>query len=349
MNRIDILKKQINNQTIIISDPTSITYFTGYKVDPGLRMMLLVIQKDKEPFIILNDLFPRPLGLDIHPYKDGDDIENILQTVFEDDEVIYVDGQLPAQYLLPLLNKERTFLKASDIIEGIRRIKDEDEIKTLMIASKHNDRIMRELTHHFKEGITERELANIIKDKQSTDPLTGISFEPISVFSENIADPHAIPSNRKLKEGDVILIDMGGTYNNYRSDMTRAFFYGKNETLEKLYDIVLEASEKAIEAVKLGVPLSAVDKAARDVITKHGYGDYFIHRTGHGIGLDTHENLDVSSSNDTLIENGMCFSIEPGIYIENTGGIRIEDLVCVVDGEAKVLNEFPKNKIFIQT
>lgn len=345
--RITKLKEKLNNETMILSDPTSIYYFTGYKVDPGLRLFLLVLQKDKEPYLILNDLFPRPQDIDIISYKDGDDTINLLQELFKDEQTLYIDGTLPARFLIPMISKNKTFIDGSSIIESLRRIKDAKEIETLKQASKYNDDVMASLLEHFKEGISEKELADIIKEKQSTDPLTGISFEPISVFTENIADPHAIPGNRTLQKGDVILIDMGGTYQNYKSDMTRAFFYGKNPELEKIYDIVLEANLKAIEAVKVGIPLKEVDKAARDVITKHGYGEYFIHRTGHGIGLDTHENLDVSSTNETLIEEGMCFSIEPGIYIEGVGGIRIEDLVCVENGQASVMNHFTKDKTYL--
>ena len=345
--RITKLKEKLNNETMILSDPTTIYYFTGYKVDPGLRLFLLVLQKDKEPYLILNDLFPRPKDIDIISYKDGDDTINLLQELFKDEQTLYIDGTLPARFLIPMISKNKTFIDGSSIIESLRRIKDAKEIETLKQASKYNDDVMASLLEHFKEGISEKELADIIKEKQSTDPLTGISFEPISVFTENIADPHAIPGNRTLQKGDVILIDMGGTYQNYKSDMTRAFFYGKNPELEKIYDIVLEANLKAIEAVKVGIPLKEVDKAARDVITKHGYGEYFIHRTGHGIGLDTHENLDVSSTNETLIEEGMCFSIEPGIYIEGLGGIRIEDLVCVENGRASVINHFPKEKTYL--
>ena len=141
---------------------------------------------------------------------------------------------------------------------------------------------------------------------------------------------------------------MGGTYENYRSDMTRAFFFGRNEKLEAIYDVVLQANMAAIDAIEIGKPLSRVDKAARDIITEAGYGAHFIHRTGHGIGLDTHETLDVSSANDTLIKEGMCFSIEPGIYIEGVGGIRIEDLVCVSKDKTIVLNQFPKHKIYVK-
>ncbi len=343
MQRYKKLQAQINDKTMIVSDPTSIYYLTGYKNDPGMRMMLLVLRPNKEATMILNNMFPRIDDIHITAYKDGDDVLALLDSLIETNEV-YVDGRMDARFLIPLLKDGRTFIDGSSLIENMRRNKDADEISKMKIASMHNDRIMLELTSEIYEGMSEKELTQMIVDKQNESPLTGVSFNPIAVFTENAADPHGHASDRKLKKGDVILIDMGGIYQDYRSDMTRCFFFGENKKIEEIYDIVLEANLAAIDAIAIGVPLSTVDKAARDVITKHGYGEFFTHRTGHGIGLDTHETLDVSSANDTLIEAGMCFSIEPGIYLEGVGGIRIEDLICVTKDEVMILNSFPKTK-----
>lgn len=339
------LQNKLQNETLILSDPISIQYLTGYHNDPGERLMVLLLTKDSHLFI-LNAMFPKPDGYEFITYQDSDNPISILDSNINTDAVL-VDGNFPARFLLPLINSTRTFKNGSYLVEALRSIKSSDEIELMKAASKHNDRIMSELVDEIYEGMTEIELANLIKEKQSTAPLSGTSFEPIAVFSENIADPHAIPSNRKLKTGDAILIDMGGIYKNYHSDMTRTFFYGENQTISKLYDIVLEANLKAIEAIEIGRPLKTIDKAARDVIERHGYGEYFTHRTGHGIGLETHENLDVSSTNETLIQEGMCFSIEPGIYIDGVGGVRIEDLVCITTSGPQVINHFTKEKIDI--
>ena len=339
------LQNKLQNETMIISDPISIQYLTGYQNDPGERMMVLLLTKDTHLFI-LNEMFPKPQDYKFITYKDSENPILLLDSHIHT-ETIWVDGNFPARFLLPLIHNTRTFQDGSHLIEALRSIKSEEEINLMIEASKHNDRIMGELLDSIYEGMTEIELASLIKEKQSTPPLSGISFEPIAVFTENIADPHAIPSDRKLKKGDAILIDMGGVFQNYHSDMTRTFFFGSNDKISKLYDIVLEANLKAIEAIEIGKPLSTVDKAARDVIESHGYGQYFTHRTGHGIGLETHENLDVSSTNDTLIQVGMCFSIEPGIYLEGVGGVRIEDLICITKSGPKVINYFTKEKIDI--
>lgn len=336
------LQTQLHQKSLIVSDPVSIKYLTGYENDPGERMMVLLVHEDDALFI-LNAMFPKPESIQAIYYQDSDNPLEILSNNLRYNDV-YVDGNLPSRFLIPLMNNHRTFKNGSYLIENLRRIKTLEERKIMKTASKHNDRIMEELVDAIYEGMTEIELANLINQKQSTHPLTGVSFNPISVFTENIANPHAIPSNRTLKDGDVILIDMGGIYNGYHSDMTRTFFFGENKEIEKLYDIVLEANLMAIKAIKIGEPLSTVDKAARDVITKAGYGEYFTHRTGHGIGLETHENLDVSSTNHTPIEVGMCFSIEPGIYIEGVGGVRIEDLIIIEETGPSVINHYPKIK-----
>ncbi|NMB18172.1 MAG: aminopeptidase P family protein [Erysipelothrix sp.] len=337
------IQKQLKNKTLIISDPISIQYFTGYKNEPQERLMALLITETNHTLII-NEMFPKPTGINYKTYQDSDNPVKTLNKLIST-ETILIDGHLPSRFLIPIISPNRIIKDGSSLINDIRNIKTPTEIEKMRIASKHNDRIMQEVIESIHEGITEREITETIKQKQSTSPLSGISFEPIAAFSENIADPHANATDRSLKKGDVILIDMGGIYQNYHSDMTRTFFYGENETIEKLYNIVLKANKAAINAIKIGVPLSHVDKAAREVIEKAGYGPHFTHRTGHGIGLETHEPLDVSSSNETIIKPGMCFSIEPGIYIQGVGGVRIEDLICVKDDEIIVLNQFPKQKM----
>lgn len=341
MNRLHKLQALLNNNSLIVSDPTSIFYLTQHRFDVGERMLALVLRPENEPVLVINKLFPIPSDIKTIIYEDSQDPTQILKNLINTPE-IYIDGNFAARFLIPLLDSNKTFKDGSFLVESLRRIKDLDEIKTLNVASEHNDRIMEEMTQHFKLGITEQELTDIVIKKQSSAPLSGVSFDPIVLFTENIADPHGVPSDRKLKENDVILIDMGGIYKNYCSDMTRAFFFGENPELEEIYNVVLQANLNAIAAVKPGIPLSDVDKAARDTIENAGYGDYFIHRTGHGIGLDCHENLDVSSTNNTIIEEGMCFSIEPGIYIEGVGGIRIEDLVAVTKDGAHIFNKHSK-------
>lgn len=341
MNRIEKLTNLMLEKQLIISDKMMIFYYTGYRFDVGERMIALLVGKDHEPILFLNKLFEAPKDLKTIVYEDGDDTTSLIETHLTDNQFA-VDGNWPSRFLIPFIHKGYTVVNGSPYLEQIRTIKDDVERSTLIEASHHNDRIMLEMEQLLKVGMTEIELAEIVREKQSAAPLSGVSFDPIVLFTENIADPHGVPSNRVLRENDVVLIDMGGIYQNYCSDMTRCFFMGENPEMEHLYKIVLAANKAGINAVKPGARLSDVDKATRSVIEAAGYGPYFVHRTGHGIGIECHENLDVSSKNDRIIEPGMCFSIEPGIYIPGTGGIRIEDLVHVTKDGVFVMNQCKK-------
>lgn len=336
------LQETMTTQQMIITDPYMIQYFIGTHYEVGERMLALYVSKNNEATLILNKLFKAPTTLKCIHYDDTDNPVQKLIEIMNPNESLALDGHMPFRFVLPLLEVGFKPQSAAIVLESLRRIKTPDEITKMKIASKSNDAIMAQMRDAIKLGMSEIELSQIALKLHNQTPQSGISFDPIVVFTENIADPHGVPSNRSLKEGDVVLIDMGGMLNGYASDMTRCFFTAPNNAMKKIYDIVLQANEAAIQAVKIGATLASVDKAARDVIINAGYGPYFIHRTGHGIGIECHENLDVSSANQTIIENGMCFSIEPGIYIEGLGGIRIEDLVCVENDAVSVLNHYPK-------
>lgn len=341
MTNINKLQKQMQYDSILITDTHHIYYYIGKMYHVDERFIGLLVPKEGEAVLFLNALFNTPENTKTVLFKDGDDIHQLIIPYLQSN-TLGVDGNAKLRFILPFMEQGIKVMDCSDDLNAIRAIKDSVEISKMIKASASNDAIMKELSTHFEYGISEEELTDIAVQLQSRAPQTGVSFDPIVVFTENAADPHAVASERTLKHGDTILVDMGGMLDGYASDMTRVFFTDPTSKLKELYEIVLKANEAAINAVKVGVPLSTVDKAARDVITKAGYGEYFTHRTGHGIGQETHEPLDVSEANDTIIQAGMCFSIEPGIYIKDFGGIRIEDLVCVQEDKTLVLNSAPK-------
>ena len=175
-----------------------------------------------------------------------------------------------------------------------------------------------------------------------------LSFSPIVALGENAAKPHALPSSKKLEKGELVLLDAGVKYRRYCSDRTRTSFFDehfnfekqqtfRDATQQKVYDTVLKAQEAAIKAARIGVRACDVDKAAREVIDKAGYGAYFIHSTGHGVGLDIHELPVIGARSQTVIEENMVFTIEPGIYLPNAFGVRIEDTIIATSGGAEVL------------
>lgn len=327
---------------ILISDEKMIAYLVGQRFYVQERFLGLLISPS-DVILFLNELFPTKLtGLKIVRFNDVDDpIKRLNDHIHSD--LLYVDKHLKSGFLLRLM-KLNPLLKVEldDLADRIRAIKDVEEIETMRIASQINDAVMSEVEALCIPGVLEKEVAAQIEDLFISKAATSVSFPPIIAFGVNTADPHAIPNDTELKEGMPVIIDMGCLYQGYCSDMTRSFIIGENKKMEEIYQIVKKANLAAIHAVKPGVLLKDIDKAARDVIRDAGYGDAFIHRTGHGIGQDVHEPFDVSSSSEVVAQVGMIFSIEPGIYLPSLGGIRIEDLVVVTEDGCEVLNHYKK-------
>ncbi len=218
----------------------------------------------------------------------------------------------------------------SDMIEKMRIIKDEGEIEAIRTSVQLNEQVFRQAYRQISEGMTELELAMLIENTMRKLGASKPSFDTIVASGTNSALPHAVPTTKKIKMGDMLTIDMGLVLNGYCSDMTRSFCYGDNsKKYKKIHRIVREAQLAAMKAVKAGVRGCEVDKAARKVIKKAGYGDYFGHALGHGVGLAVHEGPGVSPRATRKLKEGMIITIEPGIYIPGWGGIRLENMGVV--------------------
>ncbi|WP_288478537.1 Xaa-Pro peptidase family protein [uncultured Clostridium sp.] len=340
---IDKMKEE-NLDQILVSAPSSLFYLTGKWFHPGNRMIVLLIKSNGDHKLINNKLFPvnEDLGVDIVWYEDTDNPTEVLSKYIDNTSNLGIDKTWPSHYLIELmeLNAAKEYKNSSVIIDELRMIKDAEEIEFMKEASKINDKTMKELWGHLKEGMTELECVDLLKELYEKNASNKFSFSPIIAFCPNGADPHHETDDTRLKIGDSIVIDIGCVYNDYCSDMTRTVFFGKvpSNKHESIYSIVKEANERAIEAVKPGVKFSDIDKAAREYITENGYGEYFTHRTGHCIGIDCHDFGDVSGVNDKVLEPGMIFSVEPGVYLKDDFGVRIEDLVLVTKDGHEVLN-----------
>lgn len=335
---------------ILITDYYNLKYFINLDLDSNERMIVLLVNKDTENILFLNELFSIPSSNDykIIYYNDNDDYIGLLLNHLSGQE-IYVDGKWPASFLLRLMNRYKgNYHDATHLITKLRAIKDQQEIELMIKASLDNDEVMKRIFPYLKLGVSEKEIFNQLLHEFENLTNQPVSFEPIVAFGKNASNPHHQSNYTILNKGDVALIDMGSQYQGYCSDMTRTFLQ-KNEKMEEIYEIVKKANLLAIEAIEPGKKFSEIDKVARDYIASFGYEKYFTHRLGHGIGLEVHEGYDVSASSDTIIEEGMCFSIEPGIYLPDIGGERIEDIVLVSKKGAVVLNSFPKEKQFIES
>lgn len=347
LNVINEMEKAGLSQ-IIVSSTASIYYLTGKWISAGERMIALYLNKNGEHKFIVNKLFPieEDLGVEIVWYTDSEDSIKILSNIVNKNEALGVDKFWPAQYIIRLmeLNAVKGFVNSSGIIDELRMVKDEEEKDLMRKSSKINDKVMEALKSELREGYTEKYYARLLAEIYENEGAQGFSFDPILAYGENAADPHHEPDGTKLKKGDSLVIDIGGIYNHYCSDMTRTVFFGKEPSQEhrRIYEIVRNANLNAISKVKDGVKFSDIDAVARDFITEEGFGEYFTHRTGHSIGLEIHDKGDVSSINHAEVKEGMIFSIEPGIYLPGNIGVRIEDLVLVTKDGCEILNSVPK-------
>ncbi len=331
---------------MIVSDPLSIRYLTGVWVDPYERLYALYLRTDGKHRFFLNNLFVVP-NIDIPKtwFSDTDDGVAVIAGLVDGNVDMGIDKNWPARFLLALMEHHPNvrYVNASSCIDGERAIKDEYERQKMREASLLNDACIEKAAAHIKAGMTELECADYIRSLYKEAGCIE-SFSTIVSFGANAADPHHEPDDTVLKPGDGIVIDMGCEKEGYCSDMTRSFFC---ETADPdyaaIHDLVRSANEKAESLIRPGVRFCDLDKAARDVISEAGYGEYFTHRLGHSIGMQAHEAGDVSQGNSAEVQEGMTFSIEPGIYLPGKFGVRVEDLVLVTADGCEVLNHADKH------
>ncbi|MFZ5907374.1 MAG: M24 family metallopeptidase [Nitrospirota bacterium] len=230
------------------------------------------------------------------------------------------------------------------LIEKMRAEKQQHEISAIREAIRRAETAFLEVKQHIKPGVREYALASRLEKKLRKHGCRKIPFDIIVASGPNSAMPHAQPTNRKLQAGDFVLVDWGGEAGGYFSDMTRTFILRGNDISQqkRVYAAVLEANRKAIAAIAAGVQTKVVDSTARDSIKKHGYGDFFGHGTGHGVGLQIHEAPRITWSTSTIIRENMVFTIEPGVYLPGFGGVRIEDMVNIRGGKCLILTSLPQ-------
>lgn len=332
---------------MIVSDPESIWYLTGYYVEPFERLFVLYLRQDGHHKLFLNRLFPVP-QVDCQQvwFSDTDDFVRILSDHVDGTQAIGIDKNWPARFLLALMehHREIPYIMSSCCVDDVRACKDMEERQLMRRASQINDAVMERVATFIQEGMTEREISDYIVAQYTNEGCEKMAFPPIVSFGAHAADPHHVADETKLKAGDCIVVDMGCRKDRYCSDMTRTFFCGQPDPrYAAIHDLVREANELAEALVRPGVPLRELDRAARDHISEAGYGEYFTHRLGHFIGQAEHEMGDVSAATELIAKPGMVFSIEPGVYLPGEFGVRIEDLVLVTEDGCEILNHVDKH------
>jgi Xaa-Pro aminopeptidase len=266
-------------------------------------------------------------------WEDTTGPELALKNVLPKSGNVAVDNQLWSQFLLDMqqLASSVTWCKANMLVSPLRMRKSAEEIAIMKKAAAIADETLEELIRGTFRGQTERQIASRIKNLLLDKGQEMVQFCIVG-SGPNSAKPHHDVSDRVIEKGDVIVLDFGGTYQGYQSDMTRMVVVGEeagDKDFSAVYDVVNNARSAAHKAAKPGVSAESVDRAAREVIDQAGYGEYFVHRTGHGIGIDVHEDPYIVAGNKALLEEGMAFSIEPGIYLPGRFGVRIEDIAIV--------------------
>jgi Xaa-Pro aminopeptidase len=255
-----------------------------------------------------------------------------------------------AEYRRFTNNLSVELVPAPPIIEDIRLIKSDVEVAKIRKACEISDAAFTHILTFIKEGITELEIANELEAKMRSLGASGSAFDMIVASGERSALPHGGPTERKLQAGDLLTLDFGAIYNGYLSDMTRTITIGEpNEQLKEIYKIVSHALENGLQHIKAGMTGDEVDALTRDIITEAGYGPYFGHSTGHGVGMYIHEGIALAKGSKDIVKPGMILTIEPGIYLPGIGGVRIEDDVFIKEDGIEILTKSPKELINIKT
>ncbi len=342
---------------VILNPSPTLTYLTGLQFHLMERPVVLFVAPNQDPLLVLPELeLPK---VDLFPYKVqaiaygeipsewGQAFRKAAQIMDLDGKRIGVESRqlrlLEFNYVKAGAPKAE-YLDAGEALSALRLKKDKEEIAAMRRAVKIAQDSLEAIIPQIKIGMTERDLSAelmIQLFKHGSD--AELPFAPIVSAGPNSANPHASPSERKLQSGDLLVVDWGAAYHGYISDLTRTFAVGDvDDECKKIHQIVREANAAGRAAGKPGVPCADVDIAARGVIERAGYGKYFTHRTGHGIGMEAHEEPYMRGDNMQALEVGMAYTVEPGIYLTNRNGVRIEDNVVVAENGVEVLSDMPR-------
>lgn len=360
--RLEKLKVYVEKENIeiaMITEPTNVFYYTGFLSEPHERFMALVRDQKKNAWILFVPALDKDMAAEqsviehIIPISDEQDPFEILNdNTSEDIKHFAIEKKSVTVFRYEELQKhfaDATYSDVQPFINSERKKKSPEEIVKMKESIRIIEKVLEEGIKKVKVGMTESELVAEFEFLMREYGADGPSFSTIVLSGENSALPHGSPGDRKFAHGDFLLIDFGVIKDGYCSDITRTFVIGEaSEKQKEIYNTVLKSTNTGIEAVKAGVPLKTFDIAARKVIQDSGYGAYFNNRVGHGLGLEVHEEPSIHENNEDIAESGLLFTIEPGIYLQGEGGVRIEDNVYINEnGEAEVLTSFPKELIIL--
>lgn len=349
---IQLMNEQGIDAVAVNAGP-SMAYLTGLHFHLMERPVVVVFTKDATPTIILPELEKAKLAhlnYDVRCFTYGEDPASwgqVFATALSElrlgKATIAVEPRQLRVLEYELLKKaipDADYIDGSDLIASLRAAKSQDEIECMQKAVKIAEEALEATLPLIKIGVDEKEIATeLFLQLMRHGSETSLPFSPIVAAGPNAANPHATPTARKLQSGDLLIIDWGARYNGYASDLTRTFGLGVlGDTEKEIHNLVHMASRAGRQTGALGVSCEQVDRATREVIEGGGYGTFFTHRTGHGIGLECHEDPYIREGNNQKLELGMTYTVEPGIYLPGKNGVRIEDDVVITSQGAKSLS-----------
>lgn len=356
-SRLNVIREKMKERNLdgLVLFPSSNQYYvTGFRTFPGERLLLTIIPTCGEPFFIAPMLYESQVRKeswikDIITWSDEDKPYEILKKAMDQRGMnkgkFAVDDNLYAVQLLSMINAlpEIEFLPMGDLLGSLRFLKSNEEIDKLREAGRIVDEVVEEVRKNARPGLTEIEIAAMMEFEMRKRGSEGPSFETIVGSGPNSALPHYNAGERRVNPGEFMVLDFGAIYRGYCSDTTRTLCMGEpTAKMKEVYNVVKEAQEIGVRTVKPGIKAKEVDAAVRKHITDKGYGKYFTHRTGHGLGLEVHEEPYISGISESILKPGMVFSIEPGIYLNGEFGVRIEDIVVVTEDGCERLNNYPR-------
>jgi len=351
VERVIANMKQEGLSQIIVTSTASLYYLTGLWIEPHERMMALYLDDTGRALLFGNEMFGigEMEDLPLYVHKDGENPVRQLSEMIQPG-ILGIDKFWSSKFLIGLmeLRPDMTPVLGSAPVDRARMLKDKEEQEIMRRNSRINDEVMEAMIAQVKEGAVENKLASEV-NRLFMERGADSEGHQTAAFGANCADPHPRVDGTVLKEGDSVIFDIFTPIHRYWCDMTRTVFYKTvSEKQREVYELVKQANLAAIAKIRPGVLMAEIDKAARDVIAKGGYGSYFTHRLGHGIGLECHEPPDAGEKSRFPLEPGMIFSVEPGIYLPGEFGVRIEDLVLVTEDGCEVLNKASKELRIIE-
>lgn len=348
LQRIErLLNGADDDKLFLISSYPNIFYYSGFTSEDAY----LLISNNRR-IIVTDSRYTVQAGeqakdFDVVDIAGGWDkiFESISEVciAFEDEKMSVAEYKRFKEYA-----KNKIWLKEQSAIDAPRRIKDKEELKLIAAAEKLGDDAFSHILDYIKVGMTERDVALELEMYMKKHGASNLSFDTIVASGVRSSMPHGVASNKIIEHGDFVTMDFGCIYNGYCSDMTRTIVMGEaDEKQQEIYNTVLKAQLAVLENIKVGMNCTDADKIARDVIAAAGYGKNFGHSLGHSVGIEIHEKPLFSPKSKDILEDGQVLSVEPGIYIDGFGGVRIEDLIAVIDGKIINFTASPKELIIL--